>query len=77
MDIVYEFIHAPKGKPYSIQIVKGARRLEVQVHPVGSTELLFSYPLGLKSYDSKNAQKVRMYYFFCAGKAFDFVNDLN
>ena len=76
MDIVYEFIHAPKGKPYSIQIVKGARRLEVQVHPVGSTELLFSYPLGL-SFDGKNAQKMRMYYFFCAGKAFDFVNDLN
>jgi len=77
MDTVYEFIHAPKGKPYSIAIVKGTIRLEVQVHPVGSKELLFSYPLGLKSYDSKNAQKVRMYYFFCAGKAFDFVNDLN
>jgi hypothetical protein len=77
MDTVYEFIHAPKGKPYSIQIVRGPARLEVQVHPVGSTDLLYSYPLQWKSYESKNVKKVRIFCFFWAGKAFDFVNDLN
>ena len=76
MDTVYEFIHAPKGKPYSIAIVKGISRLEVQVHSVGSTELLYSYRLPWISYESKNAKKVRMYCFFFAAKAFDFVNDL-
>jgi hypothetical protein len=70
MDTLYEFIHAPKGKPYSIQIVKGATRLEVQVHPVGSTELLYSYPLQWKSYEGKNLKKSEDVVFFLGRQSF-------
>ena len=78
MEPVYQFSHNHNDKTYLIKIEKAPPiHHRVSVFSEDSSEPIYTYPLSIKSYDQSKPKWVRHFWFWRAGKAFDFINNLS
>ena len=76
MEIVHAINYKHNDKSYSIRFEKGIVATRANVYTEDNPDPIYSYRLAIMRSDHPDPKHVRMFWFICACRAFDYINAL-